>query len=147
MRTEYIGRNFGLSYELIAYTLDNWSFEDAMTISLVHGVLPRPNVIGEPLELMSPIWKTIDDFGVEGAEFKPYWTNNIDCGNEKTKITYYEKNGKRLAFISNMSNNDNENVNFKLGDAQTIIDAITGEELTMPITIKARKHKVLFIND
>ncbi len=147
MRTEYIGRNFGLSYELIAYTLDNWCFEDSMTISLVHGVLPRPNVMGEPLELMSAIWKAIDDFGVEGAEFKPYWTNNIDCGNEKTKITYYEKNGKRLAFISNMSNNDNENINFKLGDTQTIIDAITGEELTMPITIKARKHKVLFIND
>lgn len=147
MRTEYIGRNFGLNYELIAYTLDNWSFEDSMTISLVHGILPRPNVIGEPLELMSPIWKAIDDFGVEGAEFKPYWLTDVDCGNEKTKITYYEKDGKRLAFISNMSNSDNNNINFNISKTQKVYDALTGEEISMPMSIKARKHMVLLIND
>lgn len=147
IRTEYIGRNFGVVHELIAYTFNNWSFEDSMTISLVHGILPRPNVIGEPLELMSPIWKAIDDFGIEGSEFKPYWLTNIDCGSDKTQITYYEKDGKRLAFISNMSNDDNNSINFKLSDSQTVTDALTGEPITMPMSLAARKHKVLLIND
>ena len=147
IRTEYIGRNFGVVHELIAYTFPNWSFEDSMTISLVHGILPRPNVIGEPLELMSPIWKAIDDFGIEGSDFKPYWLTNIDCGSDKTEITYYEKDGKRLAFISNMSNDDNNAVNFKLSESQKVYDALTGEEIKMPMTLKARKHKVLLIND
>lgn len=147
IRTEYIGRNFGLNHELIAYTFDNWSFEDSMTIALVHGILPRPNIITEPLELMSPIWKAIDDFGIEGSQFKPYWLTDIDCGAEKTKLTYYEKNGKRLAFISNMSNTDNNAIDFKFSDTQKIYDALTGEEIKMPMSIQARKHKVLFIND
>ena len=145
IRTEYIGRNFGLPHELIAYTFPNWSFEDSMTIALVHGILPRPNFIGEPLELMSPIWKAIDDFGIEGSEFKPYWLTNIDCGNEKTQVTYYEKDGKRLAFISNMSNVDNNNINLTIGNSVT--DALTGEKITMPMSLSARKHKVLLIND
>ncbi len=147
IRTEYIGRNFGLPHELIAYTFDNWSFEDSMTIALVHGILPRPNFIGEPLELMSPVWKAIDDFGIEGSEFKPYWLTDVDCGAEKTKITYYEKDGKRLAFISNMSNQDNLNIDFKLSDTQTVTDALTGEKISLPMSLDARKHKVLLIND
>ena len=147
IRTEYIGRNFGVVHELIAYTFNNWSFEDSMTISLVHGILPRPNVITEPLELMSPIWKAIDDFGIEGSEFKPYWLTHVDCGSEKTQISYYEKDGKRLGFISNMSNNDNDNIDFKLSETQKVYDALTGEEIKMPMSVKARKHKVLLIND
>ncbi len=147
IRTEYIGRNFGLVHELIAYTFPNWSFEDSMTISLVHGILPRPNVITEPLELMSPIWKAIDDFGIEGSEFKPYWLTNVDCGSEKTQISYYEKDGKRLGFISNMSTIDNNNIDFKLSDTQKVYDALTGEEIKMPMSLKAKKHKVLLIND
>jgi hypothetical protein len=118
-----------------------------MTISLVHGILPRPNVITEPLELMSPIWKAIDDFGIEGSQFKPYWITHVDCGNEKTQISYYEKDGKRLGFISNMSNIDNDNIDFKLSETQKVYDALTGEEIKMPMSVKARKHKVLLIND
>lgn len=147
MRTEYIGRNFGLNYELIAYTFNNWSFEDSMTISLAHGILPRPNVMGEPLELISKVWKAIDDFGIEGAEFNPYWKNNIDCASETTKLTFYEKNGKRLGFISNMSNTDNTSINFKLSENQKVFDAFTGEKIKLPMTVSARKHKVILIND
>lgn len=147
IRTEYIGRNFGLAHELIAYTFNNWSFEDSMTIALVHGILPRPNVMGEPLERISHVWKAIDDFGIEGSEFKPYWLTDVDCGNEKTRMTYYEKDGKRLAFISNMSGSDNDNINFKLSDTQTVTDALTGEKISLPMTLAARKHKVLLIND
>ena len=147
IRTEYIGRNFGLNHELIAYTLPNWSFEDSMTIALVHGILPRPNVITEPLELMSPIWRAIDDFGIEGSEFKPYWLTHIDCGSEKTQITYYEREGKRLAFVSNMSNEDNDYIDFKISESQKVYDALSGEEISMPMSLKARKHRVLLIND
>lgn len=147
MRTEYIGRNFGLNFEFIGYTFDNWSFEDSMTVALPHGVLPRPNVLGKPLELMSPIWKAIDDFDVTDAKFVPYWENNIDCGADKTKITYYEKENKRLAFIANMSNTDNDNINLNFSSTQVIIDALTGEEIKMPMCLKACKHRVLLISD
>ena len=147
IRTEYIGRNFGLNYEFIAYTFDNWSFEDSMTVALVHGVLPRPNVIGEPLEKISPVWKIIDDYDVTGAKFVPYWENNIDCGAEKTKASYFEKDGKRLAIISNMSNIDNNDVNIKLSDNQIVFDAFSGEEISMPVSVKGRKHRILLIND
>lgn len=105
MRAQYSARNFGIPYELLAYTFDNWSFEDSLAIGMIHGIFSRPNDIGEPLERMALIWKTVDAYDFEEAEWRPYWKNNVFPAESKIKVSYYEtgqeRSKKYLVFIAN----------------------------------------------
>ena len=107
MRASHSGRNFGLMTEFIAYANPpTWTFKNAISFSLVHGILPRPNDILDPLEYMSKIWEIIDNYDVTGAEWHPYWTDNkLNTGDEKIKASYYKKqlggNEKYLLFLAN----------------------------------------------
>ena len=137
LRTEYSARNIGTTYEFLVYTFDNWSFNDGVSIALIHGMLPRPNDIGAPLERMSGIWKAIDEFGMEGAEWKPYWENGVFADDSQVKVSYYEKteNGKKnyLVFVANPTDREAKDITFSLTDkdcetfsvnAQGLIDGV-----------------------
>lgn len=108
LRATHSGRNFGIPSEFIVYeNKPVWTFDDAFAFSLIHGVLPRPNDIGEPLEKISEIWKILDDFPVEQSHWYPYFEGKhpFSCDNENVKISgyRYEKNGKIswLLFVAN----------------------------------------------
>lgn len=152
MRTEYIGRNFGTVYEFLAYNMsEKWGFKDAPCVSLIHGILLRPNSINEPLEVMSPVWKALDEYDVTGATWKPYWSNGVDSNSETTYISYYEKkiNGKAesLVFVGNPSEQEAENVNLAIYENVDIKDAITGEQLGASIDIAPCGWKVLRVTE
>ena len=104
--TEYTGRNMGVPNELLCYEFENvWTYKDSLCLALPHGVMPRPNDIGKPLEVTSRLWEIFDDFDISDASFHPYFKDGqtpFTGAPEKVIISYYEKpNGKKLVFIAN----------------------------------------------
>ena len=151
MRTEYIGRNFGIPYEFIAYKMDGWNFDDALCLSLVHGMLCRPNY-PKVLEIMSGIWGAVDRFPIEESVWKPYWSNGIVLQSNDVLISYYEteQNGKKqsLVFISNPTDNTSSNISFDLGYKKfDIYDAITKEKIDTSLNFGPRKYYCLLVKE
>lgn len=105
LRSTHSGRNFGVPSEFIVYeNKPIWTYDDAFSFSLIHGVLPRPNDIGEPLEKMSVIWKIVDSFPIEKSVWCPYHENSLPfvSDNGNVKISGYSCDGKKyLLFIAN----------------------------------------------
>ena len=71
-RSEYTGRNMGVPVEFIAYeNRPIWNFENALSLSIIHGILPRPNDIEGPLDQMAEIWKIFDRFPIAQSDWMP----------------------------------------------------------------------------
>ena len=108
-RAEYIGRNIGAPVEFIAYANPPlWTFEQALSCSVLHGILPRPNDIGHPLDLMSKMWKIFGAFPIEQSAWMPYWSNRVTTSHDKVKVSYYRYTDltgaeQLLAFVVNIS--------------------------------------------
>jgi len=152
-RAEYSGRNFGVPTEFIAYeNRPLWTFEQALSCSILHGILPRPNDIEYPLELMSGVWKIFDSFPIERSEWLPYWKNNAETTHEKVKISYYKYTtitGKPqlLAFVVNISSQDIKNVTLKLSEnVCEVTNAETMENISFTFDMKPYGYKILYIS-
>ncbi len=150
-RAEYSGRNMGVPAEFIAYeNRPLWTFENAIACSILHGILPRPNDIQHPLDLMSDIWKVIDAFPVEKSQWLPYWKNHVQTSNDKVKISYYKYtalSGKvqLLAFAVNVSGKPVSNVAFDLKEeVGSAFDAISHEMLDGKLDLNAYGYKILY---
>lgn len=151
-RAEYIGRNMGAPVEFIAYANPpKWTFEEALACSILHGILPRPNDIGHPLELMSKVWKVFDAFPIEISEFMPYWKNNVKASCDKVKTTYYRYtdlggNSQLLAFVVNISSSDIENVKVKFEENVTYAkDMLEDIEVGFEFPLAAYSCRILFV--
>ena len=150
-RVELGGRNSGVPTELIAYPREGvWSFENAIACSLLMGVLPRPNGIGHPIELMSSIWKIIDKFPVEQSGWHPYFKNTAKTSCEKVMVSYYKfttLSGKDqiLAFVVNASPETFENVTISFEEhVTTMINAETNENVTS-LSFEPYSYKILYL--
>ena len=151
-RAEYIGRNIGAPVEFIAYeNRPYWTFEQALASSLLHGILPRPNDIGHPLELMSRVWKVIGGFPVDKSEWLPYWKNDVKVDNEKVKVSYYRYTDlsgtvQLLAFVVNISASPIDDVNIGFGeDVSTAIDMLEHETVGFGFPLCGYGCRMLFV--
>ena len=152
MRTEFTGRNFGIPYEFLAYTFDNWSFKDSLAIGLIHGILSRPNDIAEPLELMAPIWQTVDRFHFEQATWKPYWSNGVLPAACKAKVSYYETgesgSKKYLVFLANPTDSPVEGFTLKLSNCPVrIFSTAKQRQVESQFQLNPRESDVLLIEE
>lgn len=102
-RSVLCGRNLGIPENMLCYSNPPvWNFPQALALSLLIGVLPKPNDSGEPLEIMSQIWRLFDSFSFNGAAWHPYYENTaFTISEEAVKISYYENNGKYLILCVN----------------------------------------------
>ena len=151
-RAEYIGRNMGVPVEFIAYeNRPLWNFENALSCSILHGILPRPNDINYPLDLMSGVWKIIDNFPVSISEWMPYWENNATATSDKVKISYYKYKtlageDQLLAFVVNISSNPLENVTVAFEEQVTkATDLVQQSECSFTFNMNPYDYKILFI--
>lgn len=109
MRATHSGRNFGIPTEFLVYeNKPIWGFDDAFAFTLIHGVLPRPNDISEPLEKMSALWSIVDGFPIAQSEWCPYFkagSHPFEPEGDAVKISGYKyvgENGiKWLLFVAN----------------------------------------------
>ncbi len=110
-RAEFMGRNFGVPCEFLAYERPpQWTFNHALAVSMLHDVRVRPCGLAT-LEKMSPIWDTMTRFDVGTAEWHPYWeaqpVANAQPGQVKVslyaqKATFWNR-ARVLLVVSNLS--------------------------------------------
>lgn len=151
-RAEYIGRNMGVPVEFIAYeNRPLWTFEQALSCSILHGILPRPNDIDYPLELMSSVWKIIDAFPIEQSDWKPYWNNKVTTSNEKVKVSYYryttlDGNVQLLAFVVNISAVPIARVNIDFNENVAMaIDMADKAEIGFDFGLEQYGYRILYL--
>lgn len=110
-RAEFMGRNFGIPCEFLAYERPpQWTMEHALAVSMLHDVRVRPCGIAA-LAKMSPIWDAMTRFGADGAEWHPYWEPEplATAQPKSVKISLYHRpkskgvEGRMLLVVSNLS--------------------------------------------
>ena len=150
-RAEYTGRNMGVPVEFIAYeNRPVWNFENAVAMSIIHGILPRPNDIGHPLDLMSGIWRVIDSFPIAKSEWHPYWSCGDITSDPRAKCSYYvytAPDGEKqyLAFISNTTAEELTGITLSIDKAITrMIDAIEGGNVS-ELTLGPFGYRILYM--
>lgn len=151
-RAEYIGRNMGAPVEFIAYANPPlWTFDQALACSVLHGILPRPNDIGYPLELMSKVWKIFGAFPIEQSEWMPYWTNEAEASHEKVKISYYRYtdlmgSAHLLAFAVNISAHPIDSVTVSFPeDVSAVRDMMRNQDVGFTFPMDGYGCRILFV--
>ncbi len=144
LRAEFMGRNFGVPAEFLAYERPpQWTFDHALAFSMLHDVRVRPCGLAS-LEKMSPIWAMMTRFGTGKAEWHPYWETKplATAPQESVKVSLYArpgakgKGGRALLVVSNLSAAQpvTAQVTLDLGrlgmTPKTAIDPLTRESLT-----------------
>jgi hypothetical protein len=141
----------GIPVEFIAYPNPPlWTFEEALGISLIHGILPRPNKVTHPLDVMSRIWKIFAGFPVAQSEWKPYWSNGAETGSDNVKVSYYKFNdllgkSRLLIFAVNISKFPVNSVQLILNEeASVFTDAETKEEIDRDFALDEFGYKIIY---
>ena len=96
-RAEFLGRNMGIPCNFISYTNQGFDMKMILGFTLVNGVLPRANRMAD-LPVMAAVWRILDDFGTQEAQWHPYYQNppvRADHG----WVSYYQKDDALLLFL------------------------------------------------
>jgi hypothetical protein len=139
-RAEFMGRQWGVPSEFLLAG-KAFTFQEAWAFTLLHDVPVRPTAEKEDLDLVAPIWRTMDDFGRGKAEWLPYWENaayvKVTPGGYHASLYRHPKNGV-LAVVSNLSGKDaTASVGLNLrklglrGSTAEATDALTGASVKM----------------
>jgi len=142
-RAEFMGHNFGVPCEFLAYERPpQWTFDHALAFSMLHDVRVRPCGLAS-LEKMAPIWNAMTRFGVDQAEWHPYWEPKplATAQPDSMKVSLYRrpaadgKKGRALLVVSNLSADRPATAQITVGagllgsPAKSAADALTGESL------------------
>ena len=102
-RAEFLGQNFGIPCNFIAYTNGALTIRKIAGFSVVHNVLPRVCRPGD-MEFVSKIWSLYDEYDIVNANWVPYWENTkFIPGKDSAVISYYEREDDYLLFICSQS--------------------------------------------
>ena len=78
-------------------------FNQLLAIALLHNVMVRPCFFTS-LARLTPVWKTLDDFGAAEATFVPYWEKPVRTSPDCVKTSAWRKpDGTALFVVSNLS--------------------------------------------
>ena len=133
MRAQFTGVDTGIPVYSLCYSNEPvWTFKSASSIALLHGSVPKPVDIGEPLELMSEIWDALDAFPLESSEWKPYFEpcDKISCNNSEVKISVWESEDKILAVCASTYTAFKDTVTIT-SKYPNIRNALSGEQLSV----------------
>ena len=151
-RTEYIGKNMGVPTEFLAYERRPlWNFEDALSCALLHGILPRPNDIEYPLELMSKVWRIFEGFPISNSQWMPYWENNVSTSDNRVKVSYYRYKdltgeSQLLAFVVNTSNESIDAVTVEFEERfSSATDLMESTPCGFRFSLKPFGNRILFV--
>ena len=131
-RAEFMGRNYGVPCEFLVYEVPGlWSYDDALALTLIHDVLPRPASFAN-VKHLEPIWRVMDSFGTSEADWVPYWEKPVPDLPAKVEASVYRRGGKSLIVVSNVSPDKPASALVKLPNgASHACDELAGRELTV----------------
>jgi len=110
-RAEFMGRNYGVPAEFLAYERPpHWTLDHALAVSMLHDVRVRPCGV-DALARMAPIWNAMTRFDVAAAGWHPYWepAPRITAQPAAVKVSYYHHppqgsaRGRVLLVAANLS--------------------------------------------
>jgi len=145
-RAEFMGRNFGVPAEYLVYERPpSWTFDTALALTMLHDVRVRPSGVGGQLEKMAKIWAVMSRFGVEKAQWHPYWETKplATAQPDAVKVSLYSragvrgKGGRALLVVSNLSADQAATAQVSLDlvrlgvGGKAAKDAVSGEAMVM----------------
>ncbi len=99
VRAFHIGTpQWGVASDIISYA----SFEFALAVGLLHGVLPRPGTQSAyHNSLLTSVWAVQDAFGCLRADWRPYWTNAslVRAAPECVRASLWNRPGKGMLLV------------------------------------------------
>jgi hypothetical protein len=101
-RTEFMGYNWGTPADLLYYVLG--SYRACSAIALLHDVPVRVENLKD-LDLEFALWRVREEFGIDRAEFLPYWRNAeyVAVSPEGCYVSlHWHPEGRVLAVVSNV---------------------------------------------
>jgi hypothetical protein len=141
-RAEFMGRQWGLRPEFLVYEGRPFTTDEALSVTLLHNVLVRATGLGDKLGELSAIWRAQDAFGVEKAEFLPYWSNadRLTATPEGVYVSAYRRDKLGLLLVvSNLGKTDTTAVVSLRADKLKIADrpAQASDAITKaPVAVK-----------
>ena len=145
-RALYTGRNIGIPIFLLTYLNPPvWDFYMALSTALPFGILPKVNDAGEPLEIISGIWAALDRFGVEEAEFLPYYGGAcpIEASDAAVKASAWQREGRILAVLASTDRETDATFTATFPYPR-VTDALTGEPLSENGSVTLSLHGFSF---
>lgn len=139
-RALYTGRNIGVPIFMLTYLNPPvWEFRMALSTALPFGILPKVNDAGEPLEEISAIWRVYDRFGVEEAEWLPYYGDEhpATVDDERVKLSAYRKDGRLLLILASTARENDITCTLKT-PCRHLTDALTGAVISKDGTAEVR---------
>lgn len=132
-RIEACGRNLGVFSEFLIYESGDgrWDFRKGLPFSVVNGVFPRLNAMGDAADRMEKIWHALDAFQAADSRFVGYWNDDlaIKADDSRIYVSYYEKDGKKLVLLSNPHSYAVERVTVTTQSGQFQKDMLTDNTL------------------
>lgn len=139
-RSIFAGRNIGVPVYMLCYqNPPKWNFTQGISVTLPFGLIPKPNDTGEPLEQVSAVWKIMDKFDFEGANWYPYYGDMTLCetSNDLFKVSCYENGNKLLLMCSNSVDREAETeIKLKKGNIKVI-------DMTASCSVKTVSDKLV----
>lgn len=133
LQAVFTGRNTGIPvYSLCYSNPPDWTYSNALVFALLHGSFPKPNDIGDPLEETARIWKAMDRFLAEQANWKPYFgETDVEVSDGRVKVSYFETETEILAFCGSTSADFRQRVvlDFAPAGVDILRNAFTDEKL------------------
>ncbi len=149
MQAAYNIANTGLPMQFVSYNAqEGWTFENAIALTLVHGILPRPNDIGAPLAAVAKIWRILDAFPIAKSVWQPYWCNRTvtaDCAS--LRVSCYVCGGEILVIMAELEENNVDGV-LHFGGKYTAVDCMTGQTIgesidRLPVRLDKYGYRIL----
>lgn len=136
MRASFNFRSIGLPFYMLCYAnAPKWDFRRALSLSLLLGLMPKPNNAGTPLEAMGKLWKILDYIPIERAVWHPFYENSgiATVSDPAVKFSYYEYTditGRicRLFFCANTHDTPSEAV-ISFRDGPAVFRNLFGTEM------------------
>ena len=150
----YTGKNLGLPIYMLCYLNPPlWSFDMALAMTLPFGILPKVNDAGEPLEKISRIWDIYESFGVDTAEWIPFYSEKnrgILASDGRVKLSVYKKPDGLLAILATTDKELSTSFDIKC-DGKVIRNALTDELIsesgTASLSLSGFDYIILEIKD
>ena len=132
-RALYTGRNIGVPIYMLCYLNPPlWDFNMALSTALPFGVIPKVNDAGEPLEIISRIWRIYEEIDADHAEFIPYYSkkdSGMTASDPSVMVSTYRHNDCLLAIVAT-TRRDADTTFTITSEFSKLSDAISGEPLS-----------------
>lgn len=105
-RAEYMGYNYGLPVNFIAYTNEERPMETLSALTILHNVHCRPGCLHGSLndiKYLSKIWNIFDEYSLNKSTWHPYWKNELVTAEGGAYASCYETDKGIVAAVSDFT--------------------------------------------